>query len=414
MPAQSKKCPSCKIAMIAARAHSCLTCRRRVERETRDRRAKELQQVREDARRAADQEHHEHLKRLAANRLTDMDQLKRDHTNLSEQLTQARDVIKRYESAARFENRLLLEVKEMIASNPYRPQFKPYQPSTKTGKGSEHEFLAVVSDAHYAEVVDPAQTFGLKYDTTIAKKRIEHLRDAVIRYGDLRRSAYPIRKLTVNVNGDMISGDIHDELKATNDIPITESMVQMAYILYDMGLAFAQHFPSVEFVIIPGNHPRVTQKPQYKQRWNNWEWVLGKFVQALARDAFDVTVPKDLVYRHKIFGYTVGLSHGDGVKAQSFAGIPHYAMEKRRTKLQSLLKQVKADQLDLLVYGHFHQLIYDEGQGCSLLINGSIKGGDEFSTGTTYSAQTPVQALLTFHAKHGITDLSRINLGHIT
>jgi hypothetical protein len=48
-----------------------------------------------------------------------------------------------------------------------------------------------------------------------------------------------------------------------------------------------------------------------------------------------------------------------------------------------------------------------------LLINGSIKGYDEYILKTKYSGQTPIQAPLTFHPRHGLTDLSRINLGHI-
>ena len=81
--------------------------------------------------------------------------------------------------------------------------------------------------------------------------------------------------------------------------------------------------------------------------------------------------------------------------------------------MQALLKSLGMPQLDLLIYGHFHQLIYEEGSGCGMLINGSIKGYDEFILKTKYSGQTPIQALLTFHPRHGMTDLSRINLGHV-
>jgi predicted phosphodiesterase len=302
---------------------------------------------------------------------------------------------------------------ELIESNPYRPTLKPFKAPKSAGKATEHEMFACISDAHYPEVVDPAQTFGLKYNPDIAKKRIEYLRDKIIRYGDLRRTAYPVRKLTVNINGDMISGDIHEELEVTNAVPITQSMVDMSYILFDLGLALRESFQDVEFIVMPGNHPRLQKTPRFKEKWNNWEWVMGKMIQALAGDKFTVTVPKDLVYQFNIFDKRVGVTHGDGQKVQSYAGIPWYGMEKRRTKLQALLKQLKAPQLDLLVYGHFHQLIFEEGQGCSLLINGSIKGGDEYTTGAMYAAQAPVQALLTFHPRHGVTDLSRINLGHI-
>jgi len=73
---------------------------------------------------------------------------------------------------------------------------------------------------------------------------------------------------------------------------------------------------------------------------------MGKFVQALARDTFNVIVPKDLVYQHEVFNQTIGLTHGDGVKAQAFAGIPWYSMKQRRDAFQSLMKSLGMPQLD--------------------------------------------------------------------
>ena len=393
MPAKSKKCKGCPTPIradnVSGLCHRCLA-----------------------AKRTKDQL--EHAARLAAGRENETDVLKRDLADARAAVSQSSQIIKQQQARASIEDRLLAEVREFIERSPYRPQLKPWkEPAGKRGAATEHEMLAVVSDAHYPETVDPAQTFGLKYDADICRRRMEYLRDKIIRYGDLRRSAYPVRKLTVNVNGDMISGDIHEELEVTNAMPTSESMVKMSYMLFDLGLALRASFAEVEFIVMPGNHPRLTKKPRFKQKWNNWEWVMGMFVQALAGDRFKVTVPKDLVYQFNIFDKRVGVTHGDGQKVQAYAGIPWYGMEKRRTKLQALLKQLKAPQLDLLVYGHFHQLIFEEGQGCSLLINGSIKGGDEYTTGAMYAAQEPVQALLTFHPRHGITDLSRINLGHI-
>lgn len=391
MPRAMTKCTKCKKAIVGNQSDLCRSCWA----------AKQTQERLESA------------ARLAAQRPNDLDVLKRDNAELNAQLSRSAQIIKTYQEKTSFEDRLLSEVRDFIERSPYRPQLKPFKEPTTRGKATEHEMLAVISDAHYPEVVDPAQTFGLRYDPDICRRRMEYLRDKIIRYGDLRRTAYPVRKLTVNVNGDMISGDIHEELEVTNAQPTSESMVKMAYMLYDFGQAMRESFEQVEFIVMPGNHPRLTKKPRFKQKWNNWEWVMGMFLQALAGKTFVVTVPKDLVYQFNIFGQRVGVTHGDGQKVQAYAGIPWYGMEKRRTKLQALLKQLKAPQLDLLVYGHFHQLIFEEGQGCSLLINGSIKGGDEFTTGAMYAAQSPVQALLTFHPRHGITDLSRINLGHV-
>jgi hypothetical protein len=211
----------------------------------------------------------------------------------------------------------------------------------------------------------------------------------------------------------MLSGNIHEELEVTNEQPMSKAVVDMSHILYDVGRSLAEHFPEVEMIVQPGNHPRLTKKPRFKQKWDNWEFAMGEFIKALAQKDFRVTVPRDLVYRHRIFDFVVGLTHGDGIKSASSFGLPWYSMKRRQDALQSLLKSIGQAQLDLLCYGHFHRMVYHEGQGCSLFINGSIKGGDEFSLGTGYSNEAPVQGLLTFHPKHGLTDLSRINLADI-
>lgn len=351
-------------------------------------------------------------RRLAEGKPNHEDVLRDENAELRARTRSLEAAVKTYRDKDRVEDRLVREIMGFIEASPYKPQLRP-APKYIPGKGTEHEMLALVSDAHYPEVVDPRAAFGVNYDGDVCMRRLEYLRNKVIRYRDLRATSYPTRKLTVAVNGDMLSGNIHEELEVTNELPIGEALVKMAYALLDMGLAFRSSFPSVEFVVMPGNHPRLTKKPRMKDKWNNWEWVLGQFLAGLAGDKFTVTVPKDLVYVHPIFDQKIGITHGDGVKSASFAGIPFYGLKQRRDALQGLLKTLGMPQLDMLCYGHFHQLLFEEGAGCGMVINGSIKGGDEYIMSSRYSVQQPVQALLTFHARHGMTDLSRINLGHI-
>lgn len=274
-----------------------------------------------------------------------------------------------------------------------------------------HEMVLMLSDAHFSEVVDPKIAMGLEYNEDISKRRIERTRDVVIRYKQLRETSYPIRKLTVAVLGDMLSGDIHEELEVTNENPLPVALVTLAYYLHDMGISLRKEFDDVEFVFIPGNHPRTTRKPRFKQKTTmNWEYVLGHFVKALARDSYTVTVPLDMVYVHKVFGWRIGMSHGDAVKSNSFAGIPFYGIRQRREAIQALLRHLGQPQIDYLLMGHFHQPTVLEGTDSTVVINGALKGGDEYSIGTYLSSNDPVQYLLTFHEKHGLTDYSRINL----
>jgi hypothetical protein len=64
-----------------------------------------------------------------------------------------------------------------------------------SGKAAPHEMWPVISDAHYPERVDPAAAYGISYDGDICLRRMEKVRDAVIRYKDLRATAYPVQKI---------------------------------------------------------------------------------------------------------------------------------------------------------------------------------------------------------------------------
>lgn len=284
----------------------------------------------------------------------------------------------------------------------------------KKKHASVHEMVLLMSDAHFGEVVDPRIAMGLNYNEDIAKSRIERMRDVTIRYKQLREASYPIQKLTVAVLGDMLSGDIHEELEINNQNPLPVSLVTLAYYLHDMGLSLSREFGSVEFVFVPGNHPRTTKKMRFKQRTTtNWEYVLGHFVKALAGDSYTVSIPLSIVPIHKVFGFRIGLHHGDSIKSNSFAGIPFYGMRQRREAVQALLRHLGQPAIDFLAMGHFHQPTVLEGTDATIIINGAIKGGDEYSIGNYFSSNDPVQYLLTFHEKHGLTDYSRINLKEI-
>lgn len=291
----------------------------------------------------------------------------------------------------------------------------PPRPSSE-GKTRPHEFLALMSDAHYGEVVEPSEALGLSYNADIAKARMEHYRDIIVRFKELRESSYDISKLTVAVLGDMLSGNIHDELRVYNEKNMTEQMTDMTHILNDFAGDFAGEFPEVEFIIIPGNHPRLQKKPEFKKKWDNWEVAMGEAfklaVEVGPLENVTVTVPHSMVYIHQIFGSRIAMLHGDGIKSNSFAGIPFYGMRNRREGLQALLSSLDIERADMMVMGHFHQHMYWSAE-CDILINGAIKGGDDYSIGSFLSAPEPVQVLLEFHPEHGLVAQEHITLGHI-
>jgi hypothetical protein len=212
--------------------------------------------------------------RALANEQTPEDRLQDERDHLKSQLKQAEVALKRYREQESFEKRLEDHITYAVENNPYTQPLS--RPKAGSGKAKGHEFLLCVSDAHYGEVVKPEEALGLKYDTDIATRRIQHVRDTAFRYLELRENSYPVNKITIAVLGDMLSGIIHEELEVTNEIVMVDQATEVSHLLYNLFSDAAARFDEVEMVIMPGNHPRLFKKPRHKQKFNNFEFLMGK------------------------------------------------------------------------------------------------------------------------------------------
>ena len=331
------------------------------------------------------------------------------------ELKTAQNVIKRYRDRQGVEERIVRAINYALENSEYdqplgRPVPRDIDPSARA-----HEFVLMMSDAHYGEWVNPDQAFGIEYNPDIGRRRIQHMRDVTFRYAELREKAYDVQKITVAVLGDMISGVIHEELEVNNEIVMADQVTEMAYLLFNFITDMASVFDAVDMVIIPGNHPRMEKKPRHKGKFNNFEFIMGKMVEGMVNASSDdredvrVIVPRDLVYVHDVFDRRIGMMHGDGVKSNSFAGIPFYGLRNQREAVQALMSQVGESRIDMFMMGHWHQHLYWQGE-CDILINGSIKGGDEYGISTRLSAPDPVQVLTEWHPEHGLVGQSHITL----
>lgn len=322
-------------------------------------------------------------------------------------------MVKDYEKIVDDKDRISNRIVQAIESNPYEPVFRT-GPNPAIGD-DPHTMFALVSDAHYGEVVD---FFDVRYNMQICDRRMEFLTQKITRFYDIKSNDYPINKIVVAFLGDMISGNIHEELAESNETPVSDQFVRMAHLMVDMIGSLSEVFPEVEAIVMPGNHPRIHHKPRHKKKYDNLEYMMGMMVKAIIESSSiknaKVIVPKDLIYIHEIAGHRVGMTHGDGYKSSGFAGIPFYGLAKKRAAFQEGLKSLNMPQVDMLAMGHFHQLIWWPGRGCDLIINGSIKGPDEYAFDTLHAADEAQQALITMNQKHGITSFERINLGSVS
>lgn len=261
---------------------------------------------------------------------------------------------------------------------------------------------ALLSDAHFDEIVDPRQVLGVNgYNREIATKRLKNFFINSIKLGDSFVTGIDYPGFVLAVAGDLFSGDIHDELRETNED------VLYASILYWLGpmsagiKMLAERYGKVFIPWVVGNHGRATKKPQSKRGVRaNVDWLLG---QLLAREfagdsrvTFAISESFDLPY--KVYGTRYMLTHGNQFRGGSgISGVfaPLFIGDARKRKKQQSVKQP----YDVLVMGHWHQYLPME----SLIINGSIKGYCEYADNSNFSYEPPRQAWWLTDPDHGIT-----------
>lgn len=294
------------------------------------------------------------------------------------------------------------------ATERVKPNYKakPYRKSNK----EEHEFVLLWSDTHAGEIVSAEETNHINtYDWDIMTKRMDKIREGILSYQENR--PYTVKKLNILALGDMLSGNIHEELEATNEMPLAEATVQFGVDNAHFVDALHETFPEVHFAGIVGNHPRAHKKPWYKQGYDNADWTAYNISRLILKHRKNITfdIPKasqnltTVAERFRILSF-----HGDNVRS-SMPGVPWGGIMRRVNALQASYSNQRTP-IDMFVCGHFHSAAFVQSDAGQIAINGSVKGVDEFSLKAFGGGRPPQQLLLTFHPRYGLTDVSMLDL----
>ena len=288
---------------------------------------------------------------------------------------------------------------------------KAKQPTWTLGEntkpGNPGNPTLVLSDFHWGEVVNPDQVGGINtYNTTIAKAR---LKTTIANTIDLcfNHMVQPnYEGLVLCLGGDMFSGDIHQELSASNEMHVMQILFDLFDNLVTAIDTLAGAFGRVFIVTAYGNHGRNTMKPMFKDAaFTNFDWVLYNMLDHHYRnqDKYDVKIKVTNAFDtlYTLGGINFLLTHGDrtgGGGGSGVAGlIPGIIKGIKKIKAQYVDMGQK---VDYIIQGHWHQLLWVKSWG---VVNGSLKGYDEFSMGHRFEPEAPMQALFFTHPTRGIT-----------
>jgi len=263
--------------------------------------------------------------------------------------------------------------------------------------------VAPLTDTHVGDYVDPEQVYGLnEYDITLFNKRLFGWMTQVINLSNLRRNIAPIKELVIPMLGDMISGDIHEELARTNVENCMMQMMNGAYLIAQAIRELSAHFPTIRVPAVVGNHGRMTRKIPSKEKYMDWDYMMYQWIASFCKDLTNVSfeIPKSFMHIFEVANQRVLIMHGDSVSGGGGLNAISGAVQKLRGVVQTGDPSGFTG-FDSVMIGHFHRIDeYDIGTG-PLLINGTLKGGDEFTTSRLHVATAPKHLISYWHPDIG-------------
>lgn len=269
----------------------------------------------------------------------------------------------------------------------------------------------MLSDLHHGEVVDPAQINGVnEFNMEISRLRLREVANTAIHLLRIISPNMDYPGIVVPLGGDMISGNIHDELMATNEFNTMPVVLDLYGELIQLIRFMADTFGHVFLPCVTGNHGRDTKKIWNKDRHaTSFDWLLYNFLaKHFAKDSritFLIPDGPDAYYR--IYNHRYLLTHGDQFRGGdgvigALGPIIRGDQKKRSRNMQIQMEY------DTLLIGHWHQYIHLT----RLIVNGSNKGYDEYAYNNNFPFESPQQALWLTHPTHGITFRMPVKVSH--
>jgi hypothetical protein len=274
--------------------------------------------------------------------------------------------------------------------------------------------VAPLSDTHVGDHVSLEQMAGLNsYDIDIFNRRLHGWATQLLNLVELRRNTAPIDKLIIPMLGDMVSGDIHEELARTNIDNCMQQMIRGANLIAQALMFLAPHFKEIEVPCVVGNHGRMTRKPPMKDKYMDWDYMLYQWVAAYLRNQKHIkfSIPKTFLNSFEVCNRQILIMHGDSISGagsnmaitRAVTGLRSFLQFRKNLEdeVETPLRPSLTSQFDSVMMGHFHRIDeIDVGTG-AIYICGTMKGGDEFAAQKLHTITKPKQLVTYWHPVYG-------------
>lgn len=275
--------------------------------------------------------------------------------------------------------------------------FETYEISKSEHSKGLRYAIALFSDAHIEETVQPSTVLGMnEYNLGIAEGRVKNY------FSNLATCVNKdnVEELIFAALGDTISGFIHDELAQTNGMTPSEATIKAQSLIYS-GLKYLcenTQLKNIRFVGIVGNHSRVTKRVQHSNGYKmSYEWIMYQNIKNLCEVTnlpIDFFIPEsevaviDIADKRFLFihGFQIK-STGSGTVCGIYPALNRLAMKWDRTFHQ-----------DKIYLGHFHTCVSIP----NVTVNGSIIGYNSFALTNGFTYEDPAQMYELYDSERGL------------
>lgn len=322
-----------------------------------------------------------------------------EHASLRKENAELKKMLEAQKIAAGEQSEIVAEI--LAATQVAEPpKLLPVATSKASKVANPVTLVGHCTDWHVGMVTDPSEieNFGVN-NWAETQRRVNLFGDKLINEANLHRSVYGLEECVLLGTSDWISGDIHEELMRTNEFPPPVQAVKAGYLFGALILKLAPHFARVRVEFLtPGNHDRLTKKPQKSEGgFNSWGFVTAhiaaQHVSACSNVQFNIHAMLQQVVN--VAGQRYLIAHGNGIIGTW--GIPYYGIDRRKQReAMARMNMPEERHFHKIVIGHFHSALNHEHWN----IGGSLTGTDanDHSCGRH---STPHQTAWFVHPKHG-------------
>lgn len=275
---------------------------------------------------------------------------------------------------------------------------RPHDIPEYTPTGGEAVAVGILSDTHIEERVDRDDVPGAvnEYNPDIAAKRMEQYFQRLLMLVNTQRHMTKINTLVQGILGDIITGNIHEDLSESNYMSPPKATL-LAEEFISGGLEFLLSKGNFDKIIIPcthGNHGRTTKKMRVKTSADNsYEWMMYQHLakQWKHEKRLEWHIGTGLHVYLNLNGTVCRFHHGDAINYQGGVGGLAVPLGKAVKDWNTVCRA------DLDFIGHWHQC-RDYGH---TIVNGSMIGYNAYALRIKAPFEAPKQAFTLIDRKRG-------------